>query len=151
MPDMLYEKHLEGHYAIFTMNRPERLNAQGAIMAQDLEAALQDFTNDPEMRVGIVTGAGRAFSAGADLREMTERNTAMAEVEALAEQGEITPEERIERLRPYQRRGVATASQGTSSPSLPPSTGWPSARGWSAPPTAISALPPPRPTLASLR
>jgi len=72
MPDMLYDK--KEHYAIFTMNRPERLNALGGTMAQDLGQALEDFTADPEMRVGIVTGAGdRAFSAGADLKEMSAR------------------------------------------------------------------------------
>ena len=72
MPDLIYEKR--DHYAVFTMNRPERLNALGGSMNQDLQAALDDFTVDPAMRCGIVTGAGRAFSAGADLKEMNERN-----------------------------------------------------------------------------
>lgn len=76
MPDLLYEKH--DHYAIFTMNRPERLNALGGTMQQELTAALKDFTADPQMRAGIVTGAGRAFSAGADLKEMNARNEASA-------------------------------------------------------------------------
>lgn len=72
MPDMIYEKH--EHHAVFTMNRPERLNALGGTMQDDLAAALDDFTNDPAMRVGIVTGTGRTFSAGADLKEMNQRN-----------------------------------------------------------------------------
>jgi enoyl-CoA hydratase/carnithine racemase len=72
MPDLLYEKH--ENYAVFTMNRPERLNALGGTMQSDLAAALADFTADPAMRAGIVTGTGRAFSAGADLKEMSERN-----------------------------------------------------------------------------
>ena len=76
MPDILYDRYPAGHYAIFKMNRPDRLNAQGAAMRDDLAAAMEEFTLDPEMRVGIVTGEGRAFSAGADLREMAERNTA---------------------------------------------------------------------------
>ena len=76
MPDILYERFPSGHYAIFKMNRPDRLNAQGAAMSNDLAAAMEEFTLDPEMRVGIVTGEGRAFSAGADLREMAERNAA---------------------------------------------------------------------------
>ena len=77
MPDMLYEKRQ--HYAIFTMNRPERLNALGGTMQQDLAAALEDFNADSEMRVGIVTGTGeRAFSAGADLKEMSARGQAVA-------------------------------------------------------------------------
>ena len=74
MPDMLYEKNPEGHYAIFTMNRPERLNALGGQMGRDLDEALRDFNNDNSMFAGIVTGNGRAFCAGADLKEMTERN-----------------------------------------------------------------------------
>ena len=41
-------------------------------MREELQAALAEFSGDPEMRVGIVTGSGRAFSAGADLKEMAE-------------------------------------------------------------------------------
>ena len=52
MPDLLYETHSEGHYAIFTMNRPDRLNAQGALMREELDAAIYEFAHDPEMRVG---------------------------------------------------------------------------------------------------
>ena len=72
MPDLRYERFAEGHYAVFTMDRPDRLNAQGVQMRAELREALAEFSHDPEMRVGIVTGAGRAFSAGADLREMAE-------------------------------------------------------------------------------
>ncbi len=71
MPDLLYEKH--DTYAIFTMNRPERLNALGGNLRADTTAALTDFEADPNMRVGIVTGSGRAFSAGMDLKEAAER------------------------------------------------------------------------------
>jgi len=103
MPDMLYEKH--GNYAIFTMNRPERLNALGGTMGDDLNDALADFTNDPSMRVGIVTGTGRAFSAGADLKAMTERNTEMAKIEADYKAGTITLEQRRDSLRRFQGGG----------------------------------------------
>lgn len=72
MSDLLFEKR--GRYAIFTMNRPERLNALGGQMQEDLEAALDDFNSDSDCWVGILTGTGRAFSAGADLKEMAERN-----------------------------------------------------------------------------
>ncbi len=77
MPDMLYEKR--EHFAIFTMNRPDRLNALGGTMQADLDAALADFSADPAMRAGILTGSGRAFSAGADLKEMSARNDRTAE------------------------------------------------------------------------
>ena len=72
MPELRYERFPAGHYAVFTMDRPDRLNAQGAVMRQELQEALSEFSADPEMRAGVVTGAGRAFSAGADLKEMAE-------------------------------------------------------------------------------
>ncbi|MXX20027.1 MAG: enoyl-CoA hydratase/isomerase family protein, partial [Dehalococcoidia bacterium] len=72
MPDLLYDKR--DQFAVFTMNRPERLNALGGTMMDDLQEALADFNADPEMRAGILTGTGRAFSAGADLKEMNQRN-----------------------------------------------------------------------------
>ena len=71
MPDLIYEKR--EFYAIFTMNRPERLNALGGQMTEARDEAMADFDADPNMRVGIVTGTGRAFSAGGDLKEMADR------------------------------------------------------------------------------
>ena len=71
MPDVIYEKR--DFYALFTMNRPERLNAQSLGLQQEMEEAVADFNDDVHMRVGILTGAGRAFCAGADLKEMAER------------------------------------------------------------------------------
>ncbi len=70
MPDLLYEKH--DSYAVFTYNRPERLNALGGELINQLAEAIADFTADPAMRVGIITGSGRAFSAGGDLKEMAD-------------------------------------------------------------------------------
>ena len=45
-------------------------------MQEDLKRAVADFEADPEMRAGIVTGAGRAFCAGADLKESNEEFSA---------------------------------------------------------------------------
>ena len=70
MPDLIYDKRDD--YAIFTYNRPDRLNALGGQLINQLTEAIRDFTNDPKMRVGIVTGSGRAFSAGGDLKEMAD-------------------------------------------------------------------------------
>ena len=70
MPDLIYDKRDD--YAIFTYNRPDRLNALGGQLINQLTEAIRDFTNDPKMRVGIVTGSGRAFSAGGDLTEMAD-------------------------------------------------------------------------------
>ena len=107
MPDLLYETRPEGHYAIFTMNRPGRLNAQGKLMREELDAALYEFVHDPEMRVGIVTGAGRAFSAGADLKEMAERSESPPPESEIGAAGDFgaTPEERAERGRSSQPFG----------------------------------------------
>ena len=120
MPDLLYEKHPEGHYAIFTMNRPDRLNALGGTSNRDLGEALLDFNNDVEMRVGIMTGAGRAFSAGADLKEMTDRNARTAEIEARFAAGEISSEERGRELAAGQATGGAQALGGPLSASPKP-------------------------------
>ena len=98
MADLLYEKHANEHYATFTMNRPDRLNAMGGSMNEDFSIALHDFNNDRDMWVGIVTGNGRAFSAGADLREMAGRNSEVAEVNARFERGEIDIDQRAREL-----------------------------------------------------
>ena len=97
MADLRYERFPDGHYAVFTMDRPDRLNAQGMQMRTELREALAEFSHDPVMRVGIVTGAGRAFSAGADLREMAEH---VGSVRA-----NQTEEERIEAYRGNQPFG----------------------------------------------
>ena len=59
---------LDGHIATITYNRPESLNAINGEMRECLNAAWLEFYNDPDAWVAIMTGAGRAFCAGADLR-----------------------------------------------------------------------------------
>ena len=59
---------LDGHIATITYNRPESLNAINGAMRECLNAAWLEFYNDPEAWVAVLTGAGRAFCAGADLR-----------------------------------------------------------------------------------
>jgi enoyl-CoA hydratase/carnithine racemase len=56
-----------GGVATLTLNRPERLNAYTGEMGGELYAALHELDQDDAVRVIIVTGAGRAFCAGADL------------------------------------------------------------------------------------
>src|SRR6516225_6646981 len=60
---------LDGHVATITYNRPEALNAINASMRGDLNDAFARFRDEPDAWVAIVTGAGRAFCAGADIRE----------------------------------------------------------------------------------
>jgi E-phenylitaconyl-CoA hydratase len=64
---VLYER--DGRIATITYNRPEALNAINSELRQDLNEAWARFRDDEEAYVAIVTGAGRAFSAGADLRD----------------------------------------------------------------------------------
>jgi enoyl-CoA hydratase/carnithine racemase len=54
-----------------TLSRPERKNALGPVLINELLWALDDAKEDPEVRVVVLTGAGKAFCAGADLREMS--------------------------------------------------------------------------------
>lgn len=51
------------------LNRPDRLNAVNLELYEALERTLGELADDPEVRVVVLTGAGRAFSAGADLQD----------------------------------------------------------------------------------
>jgi enoyl-CoA hydratase/carnithine racemase len=59
---------LDGHVATITYNRPDALNAINGEMRGDLNAAFARFRDEEDAWVGIVTGEGRAFCAGADIR-----------------------------------------------------------------------------------
>ncbi len=54
------------------LNRPERLNAFSIELVADLAEALREAAADPDVSVILLTGTGRAFSAGADLKEIAE-------------------------------------------------------------------------------
>jgi 2-(1,2-epoxy-1,2-dihydrophenyl)acetyl-CoA isomerase len=62
-----------GPGAKIELNRPERLNAWNDQFSHDLLAAIREVTDNPDIRAVVVTGAGRAFSSGADLKEAAER------------------------------------------------------------------------------
>lgn len=64
---LLYEK--DGRIARITFNRPDSLNAINGALSEGLKDALADFDSDPDVWVAIVSGAGRCFCAGADVRE----------------------------------------------------------------------------------
>jgi enoyl-CoA hydratase/carnithine racemase len=68
---MAVDYNKEGRTAIFTINRPEAYNAIDVSTNQELRDALVDFRDDPELWVGIITGAGeKAFCGGADIKNM---------------------------------------------------------------------------------
>jgi enoyl-CoA hydratase len=67
---VLYE--VKDNIGLITLNRPERLNAWNGDMASGYFNSLDAAAADPDVRVIVVTGAGgKAFSAGADIREFT--------------------------------------------------------------------------------
>jgi enoyl-CoA hydratase/carnithine racemase len=60
--------------AIITLNRPEQLNALSTGLMKELTAELEREAARPEVRAIVLKGAGRAFSAGHDLKEMLDRS-----------------------------------------------------------------------------
>ena len=69
---VLYEK--QDNIVVITLNRPDSLNAINRQLRGDLSAAITQFDGDPEAFVAIITGAGRAFCAGRDLKERADDN-----------------------------------------------------------------------------
>jgi enoyl-CoA hydratase/carnithine racemase len=81
-PEVLVDRAAEGRIHVITLNRPHRLNALGGGLRAALYDAWTDFRDDPTARVAVLTGAGRAFSAGADLIEAAEQRAAAARSDA---------------------------------------------------------------------
>ncbi len=65
--NVVVERH--GQVAVVSLNRPDSLNAFNSAMLRDLLPAIAQVNDDDTIRVAILTGMGRAFSAGADLTE----------------------------------------------------------------------------------
>ena len=59
-----------GSVALITFNRPQARNAVNAAMSTAVGEAIAELERDPDLRVGVLTGAGEAFCAGADLKEV---------------------------------------------------------------------------------
>ena len=66
--EVLYD--VDGRVATFTLNRPDQRNAVSPELTRAMSAALHRFESDPDVWVGILTGAGPNFCAGADLKAM---------------------------------------------------------------------------------
>jgi enoyl-CoA hydratase/carnithine racemase len=67
MPNQETIYQVADHIATITLNRPDKLNAWTAIMEQEVRAAFEQADRDENVRVIILTGAGRGFCAGADM------------------------------------------------------------------------------------
>lgn len=68
---LLYE--VKDRIATLTLNRPERLNALGGTLREDLFDAITRVAADPNVGVIVITGAGRGFCSGGDVKSMSER------------------------------------------------------------------------------
>ena len=67
---MAFATHaMHGAVSLVTLERPERLNAISGTLLVDLHQALQAAQTEPSTRAIVLTGAGRAFCAGDDLKE----------------------------------------------------------------------------------
>jgi enoyl-CoA hydratase len=69
---LLIEK--DGGVCTITLNRPDRLNAINYRLATELDKVLTEIEEDAEARTVILTGAGRGFCAGADIKDMADPN-----------------------------------------------------------------------------
>jgi enoyl-CoA hydratase len=65
-PAVLSERH--ERVLLITINRPDQRNAVNAAVANGMAAALDELDGDPELTLGIITGAGKGFCAGMDLK-----------------------------------------------------------------------------------
>lgn len=66
---------VRGPLLVITLNRPEALNAINTALANQLLAALERLNDDPDLLVGVLTGSGRGFCSGMDLREFQSHGT----------------------------------------------------------------------------
>ncbi|MGC8643332.1 MAG: enoyl-CoA hydratase/isomerase family protein [Isosphaeraceae bacterium] len=69
MSDLLVARVDDGPVAVLTLNRPEKRNAISRKLMAELERQLEQASRDPKVRSVVLTGAGKVFCAGMDLRE----------------------------------------------------------------------------------
>jgi len=100
MSDELIKVAEDSGIVTITLNRPEKLNALVGHMRRDLAESLEEAGSDPDVRVVVLTGAGRAFCAGGDVNFMAE----------LVERGDS---EEFARLLGAARRVILTIRQMT--------------------------------------
>ncbi|HET9850982.1 MAG TPA: enoyl-CoA hydratase-related protein, partial [Candidatus Limnocylindrales bacterium] len=80
-PTVLVDVDAEAGIAIVTLNRPEALNSLTVPMKQELLAAFRRLERESGVRAVVLSGAGRAFCAGQDLRERLQPDAAPLGVE----------------------------------------------------------------------
>lgn len=85
--NVLIEK--KENVSIIKLNLPQKMNALEKKLRTDLKSALTEFRNDDEARSAILTGQGKAFSAGGSLEELKDGMTAVDGISLMADYGEI--------------------------------------------------------------
>jgi len=86
---ILYEK--KGNIVTVTLNRPDSLNAINRLLRQELAEAIAEFDGDQEAFVAVITGAGRAFCSGRDLKERADDNSQGVQAKASASMTKESP------------------------------------------------------------
>lgn len=79
-----FEYSVDGRIAVMRFNRPQKMNAITYEMLHEIEAAAREADADDRVRAVVVTGAGRAFSAGTDLQQLSAQPPAAGRAESLA-------------------------------------------------------------------
>src|SRR5206468_4318941 len=95
MPDykcLIYE--VKDAVATLTLNRPERLNALGDTLRDDLYDAILRASQDPDIRAMVVTGAGKGFCAGGDVKAMNDSKEGRAPARPLEDKA-APPRDRV--------------------------------------------------------
>ena len=77
--NIIFKKN--SNIATITLNRPDSLNAIGGTMREDIIDAVQDVKTDKNIRTLVITGAGRAFCAGGNLKEMEKMSSETGQLE----------------------------------------------------------------------
>ncbi|ODP38481.1 enoyl-CoA hydratase [Sphingomonas turrisvirgatae] len=94
-------------YAVVTLNRPEALNALSEPLVARLAETLETLEADPQVRGLIVTGTGRAFCAGMDIKELQDPNGPLSRPGGLWADGTLNP---ILRLRGFAKPTIAAVN-----------------------------------------
>ena len=68
------ELKIEGRLAHLTLNRPASMNAMDSVMMKELADVFESLKSDGTVQVLVIQGAGRAFSAGGDIKAMIDPN-----------------------------------------------------------------------------
>ncbi len=85
--------HVDGKVAVITLNRPDKLNAWTARMAEEIQDAMVTAAEDDQVNVIVMTGAGRGFSAGADMSLLQDLGVGSGQKAEKKEQPKSAPQD----------------------------------------------------------